>query len=261
MLIREVLLYVRIAFIASIYVYSTILDLRYREIPDETWILSYPIGLSLLALDLTTTPIYIVETLLFTVLSIALAITPALLGLYGGGDAKALVLLALTIPRYPDIHKPILAYTTPITPLTCFNNGVILALTTSIYTFITNLRRLSIGVNPFSEFTDLNLPKTILLYFLCYKVPLEDFAAKDYLYPAEELEDIDGKIVRRLRIELNIKYDTKTRIEIIEKYRKLGIDGIYVSFGIPLLLFFTIGFLIAPIGDILLSPILSILYS
>ncbi|MEM2740120.1 MAG: A24 family peptidase C-terminal domain-containing protein [Candidatus Bathyarchaeia archaeon] len=259
-MIKEVLLYVRITFIASIYIYSTILDLKYREISDDTWILSYPIGLSLLALDLAMTPTYVIETLLFIVLSIVLAITPALLGLYGGGDAKALILLALTLPRYPDIYRPALTYTTPILPLTCFNNGILLALTTSIYTFIMNLRTLLAGNRPFSEFTNLNLPKIIPLYFLCYKVPLREFAAKDYLYPAEEIEDADGKFVRKPKITLNVEYDVKARIEVFEKYRKLEIDNIYVSFGIPLLFFFTLGFLIAPIGDILLSPILNIIY-
>ncbi|MCS7112594.1 MAG: A24 family peptidase C-terminal domain-containing protein [Nitrososphaerota archaeon] len=259
-MIREALLYVRIAFIASIYVYSTILDLKYREISDDTWILSYPVGLSLLALDLVITPTYVMETLLFIALSIVLAITPASLGLYGGGDAKALILLALTLPRYPDTYKPILAYTTPIIPLTCFNNGILLALATSIYTFIMNLRALLRGGRPFSEFANLNLPKIISLYFLCYKVPLREFAVKEHLYPAEEIEDVDGAFARKLRITLNVEYDVKARLEVLEKYRKLEIDGIYVSFGIPLLFFFTLGFLIAPIGDILLSPILSIIY-
>jgi len=259
MLIRETLLYARMVFIASIYIYSTILDLKYREVSDDTWILSYPVGLSLLALDLTTSPTHITETILFMALSIVLALTPAFLGLYGGGDAKALILLALTIPRYPDICKPVLAYTTPIIPLTCFNNGILLALTTSIYTFIVNLKTLLTGGSPFSEFTDLNLLKIIPLYLLCYKVPLKDFAEKNYLYPAESLEVVDGKFIRRIRITITIDYDSKAKLEILEKYRELKIDEIYVSFGIPLLFFFTIGFIIAPIGDILLSPILSIL--
>jgi len=259
-LIREALLYARIVFIASIYIYSTILDLKYREVSDDIWVLSYPVGLSLLALDLTISPTHIAETILFIILSIVLAITPAFLGLYGGGDAKALILLALTIPRYPDICKPILAYTTPITPLTCFNNGILLALTTSMYTLTVNLKTLLTGGSPFSEFTDLNLLKTIPLYLFCYKVPLEHFAERDYLYPAESLEIVDGKFVRKIKITININYDSKARLEILKKYRELKIDEIYVSFGIPLLLFFTIGFLLAPIGDILLSPILSIFY-
>jgi len=260
-LIREYILYLRMLFIASIYIYTTILDLKYREVPDDVWVLSYPVGLSLLALDLVLTPIYIMETLLFMAISLILAITPALLGLYGGGDAKALVLLTLTIPRYPyDLYNPILSYTTPIMTLTCFNNGILLALTTSILTFMTNIKALLSSDKPFSEFKDLNMLKMIILYFICYKVPLEVFASKNYLYPVESIEDSNGKIIRRINVNIGIEFSTESRIKILEKYRKLNISHIYVSFGIPLLLFFTLGFILSPVGDMLLAPVLNIVY-
>lgn len=260
-MIRESILYLRMVFIASIYIYATILDLKYREVPDDVWVLSYPMGLSLLALDLVLTPIYIMETLLFMAISLILAITPALLGLYGGGDAKALVLLTLTIPRYPyDLYKPILLYTTPIMTLTCFNNGILLALTTSILTLTTNIKALLSGDKPFSEFKDLNILKMIVLYFICYKVSLEDFASKNYLYPVEGIEDRNGELVRRINVNISIEYSTESRTKILERYRELNISHIYVSFGIPLLLFFTIGFIVSPVGDMLLAPVLNVVY-
>lgn len=256
---KSTLVYVKISFVISIFTYCSLLDLKYREIPDEIWLICYPLAFLFLAYDLILGLVPLFKLLFFTLLSIVIVLVPAYIGLYGGGDAKALILLALTMPIYPPDLTPFLRYTTPMVVLTCLDNGNLLALTSSLCVLVKNVKARLQGSKPFSELEDLGFVKKLLLYLTCYKASYEEFKAKSYLYPAETIEEVDGRPVRRAKLTVRLRYERSHILDTVKRNPELYGDGIYVSIGIPLIFFLTLGFILSLIGDLLLSPVLSVL--
>lgn len=109
-------------------------DVKTREIDDRVWLLSGAAGAVLTVAEVVTTPGYPLVLAGFSaLLTAAIAFGVFYLGLYGGADAKALLVAAVTLPLSPWavgnapewLQVP---YANPFFPMTLLGNGLLLSL-------------------------------------------------------------------------------------------------------------------------------------
>ena len=121
----DVLVAMKIMVVGSALLFASFQDIRSREVSDKVWGITLPLGLAMTMVEAFMTPGYpYVLALLSGVFSVALAFGIYYAGLYGGADAKALAVIAATLPLPPNGFLG----TSPFFPLTVLGNGIILSL-------------------------------------------------------------------------------------------------------------------------------------
>jgi preflagellin peptidase FlaK len=246
--------------------YASWSDLKTREVSNKVWALFAPIGLAL-----TLTQVFFFEFDLYEALywfSISVGITSVLAvalfyaGAYGGADAKALICLSLTLPFYPANFIN-LASDSPIFPLSVFSNAVILAAFSVVYLLLRNIYwRQRTGKRFFEDFKEESKGRKLLALLSGYKIRLDKLEKNEFSYPLEDVQVSEtGEMKRKLLVfpKDEEREDIVQRITVAAKERK-NIDWVWVTPGLPMLVFITAGLIIALVlGDfvwIILSHLL-----
>jgi preflagellin peptidase FlaK len=182
-------------------------------------------------------------------------------GGFGGADSKALMCIALALPFFPEITSVPL-FSSGISPLSqilfpliVFSNGVLLAAASAVYLFfynifwhIRNKRKLFEG-----SLSNESFGKKVLVLITGYKAPIAKIEEKWHIYPMEKIVDENETPIRR---EIVIVPKDEGRTEIVSRLSnavKAGkINGyVWATPGLPLLIFLTIGLMLALVfGDI-----------
>ena len=102
---------IRIALISATMLYSSYSDWISREVDDKVWIISGIIGGALTALDLflTWNFRYLTLTLISIGVGCGLAYAFYYFGLYGGADAKAIMVISIAV-SYTHLTLPTTPY-------------------------------------------------------------------------------------------------------------------------------------------------------
>ncbi len=219
------MLELRIAICLITLVIASLMDLRKREISDKVWLGAGVIGVILFLIDYNSIDIihYLVTLGIISILSYIIYRS----GLFGGADAKALVIISLLIPSY-DINNKIHT----LVPLVVLTNSVLLTLLNITYNIMRNFISIIEGKDIFNGFRD-PLSKKLLAFMIGFRVSKTD----GYLFLIEE-RDKDGK--RHFRFNINA-YDK------FVQDRK----DVWVTPGLPFIIYITIGLIIMLIyGDI-----------
>jgi preflagellin peptidase FlaK len=239
-------------------IYASWSDYKTREVSNKVWVILGPLALALTAFQffVFSPELLITYVISFTVTSL-LALVIFYVGGFGGADAKAIMCIALALPVYPNnlLPEPT-GLISPLFPLTIFTNSVLLGALSVFYALFRNL--LWIPRNKGGLFEGLeteSMSHKLLALLSGYKVniaklenghayPLEDVYMTDQgekkkklmAFPKdEEREEIVARLVENLKEE---RYDTE----------------VWVTPGLPLLIFITIGLIIAlTYGDIVWS--------
>ena len=252
---------VRIIASLAFLLYASWSDWKTREVTNTVWILFAPTAFTLTFIDLYLNNF---SMLTFYGISFGLASAFAVIlfysGAFGGADAKALMCIALALPFYPQNLPTLLAEgASPIAqiffPLTVFSNAVLLAALTAVYIVFRNIFwRQKTGKKLFeAELAKESLGKKLLVLVTGYKTSISKLKEKWHLYPLEDVESVEDKMQRKLVL---IPRD-EGRSEIVgrlEKAAQSGIieDHVWASPGLPMLIFITIGFVLALVlGDII----------
>jgi len=177
-------------------------------------------------------------------------------GAFGGADAKALMCLALALPN--PVNPPLVPSVKlflPIFPFTVFSNAVLLAALTAVYALIRNLVwRLRKSAKLFSGLEDESFGHKIVALLTGYKVEPDTLEKSPHIYPLEDLAT--GQDGENKRVLLMFPKD-ETRETIVARLlsaRKEGKiqNGVWVTPGLPLLIFITAGLVIALfVGDLI----------
>lgn len=245
--------------------YASWSDLKTREVSNKVWVffavLGLPLSLMYLYLNFSTDMLYL-YLITYGVMS-ALALLFCFVGLYGGADAWALICLSLTLPLYPYTLIQ-WTYVPYIFPLSVFSNAVILAALSAIYVLLRNfLWRLKVKKQIFEGLERESKSRKFLALFTGYKIPIGKLKKSALsLLPIEDVQVSEsGKTERNLVLLPDIE-DTENSVERILDAVKRGekIDWVWVTPGLPMLVFITAGLITALIlGDfvwIILSRLL-----
>jgi archaeal preflagellin peptidase FlaK len=234
--------------------YASVLDLRDRRVPVRTWypmlmvavpmvVLAYA---GLISQDWTLAARYLALSVVFS----AIFYLFALMRLFGGADAYALIFIAICIPFFP--FRPLLGYPPlEFLPFSVLTNAVILNLVTPLGIALHNLLRGNRAPLPYP--------------FFGFPVPGEGIQ-HTFGFVMEEFEETPEGLRRRfipIRTALARMVRGEGRIytrdlrehpeqykEELALYRRVG--QVWISYGVPFIVPITAGFFTALIfGDIL----------
>jgi len=248
----------------SFLLYASWSDWRKREVSNWVWVIFAPLALALTALQYVLFAPYPLQFYVFSILFIsALSVILFYAGGFGGADAKALICLSLALPYYPlYLLQFLTVYVSPLFPLTVFSNAVLLASLSVLYSLLRNtVWRLKTGRKLFEGLEKEPTWRKVLASISGYKVDAAKLEKNGHLYPLEDVSVTeDGGSERKL---LTMPKDEK-RDEIVERVTKAFKEGklqgeVWVTPGLPLLVFITAGLIVALIyGDIVWTALRSI---
>jgi len=248
----------RIILCLSFLIYASWSDYKTREVSNKVWVVLGPLALALTAFQFLMYSPQPLQLLISYFLSFAitsgLAIVVFYVGGFGGADAKALMCIALALPVYPShlLSQPV-GFVSPLFPITIFTNGVLLGALSVFYAILRNL--LWIVRNRGGVFEGLeteSFGRKILALVSGYKVKVSKLE-KGHMYPLEDVDVNDkGEGKRKLLVFPKDEEREEIVARILEnvKEERLG-GGVWVTPGLPLLIFITAGLIIAlAYGDI-----------
>lgn len=278
---EELLSWARIIVPLIFLVYASWSDFKTREVSNNVWVVFAPLAFLLtFAQFLFFPPVgdtfqsMIYYGSFFAVTSV-FSIALFYVGAFGGADAKALMCIALAIPEPSLIEAlsdfssstfhialPLSGFVSRIFPITVFSNGVIVAAFSVFYALFRNLLwRQRTGQRLFEGYKNESFGRKALTLLCGYKVSVADLK-KSFLYPLEDFQMAhSGEAERHL---LLFPRD-ENREEIVERLVKAESEGklqnsVWATPGLPMLIFITIGFILAlTIGDIIWVVISQIL--
>jgi archaeal preflagellin peptidase FlaK len=182
-------------------------------------------------------------------------------GVFGGADAKALMCIAIALPFAPiGLINPVFQNgISPLSqvlfPLTIFINSVLFSALSGVYLLIRNLVwHKKTGTKMFGgTLTGESVGKKFLVMITGYKVSIATLKAKWHVYPLEDLEEAEADAVKR---KLLVVPKDEGRDQIVERLSK-AVDAkkidphVWATPGLPMLIFVTLGLLVAVFfGDV-----------
>jgi preflagellin peptidase FlaK len=194
-------------------------------------------------------------------LTAAFAIILFYSGGFGGADSKALMCIALALPFStetlftPIIPSGVSPLSQNIFPLTIFSNSVLFAAASGLYMLLRNLiQRVAAGEKLFEDtLATESIGKKILVMITGYKVSVAKLKEKWHVYP---MEDVDDNGENQLKRKLVVVPRDEGRNEIVERLSKAVDTGkisdhVWATPGLPMLIFVTIGLIVALLfGDL-----------
>lgn len=252
---NEVLNVARVVLSLVFLIYASWSDWKKREVSNRVWILFAP-----LAFVLTIVQFTLYSPSLLVIFGVSFAITSAMsialfyLGGFGGADAKALMCLALALP-YPVHLVPNVRLFLPIFPFTVFSNSVLLAAFSAVYALFRNsLWSLRNRGKLFAGLENESVWRKIIVLITGYKIDPTELERNPHVYPLEDIASADSDENRR--VLLSYPKD-ESRDEIVARISSAAKRGqirndVWVTPGLPLLIFITAGLIIALfVGDLI----------
>jgi preflagellin peptidase FlaK len=270
--LQELLTTIRISVSIGFLFFASWSDYKTREVSNLVWVIYGPVALSLSFVGLL---VYEPSRLPFFGLSFGVTTAIAILlfysGGFGGADSKALMCLALALPFSTEkLIPPLLPngaspLAQNIFPLTIFSNAVLFAAASCIYLLLYNLAwHRKTGRKIFEgTLAKESALKKLAVFITGRRVPIDQLKAKWHVYPMEDIENTDNE--NQPKRKLIILPKDEGRNEIITRLSNAIDTGkidfyVWTTPGLPMLIFVTIGLLIALLfGDlvwVLISAIL-----
>jgi preflagellin peptidase FlaK len=242
----------RIAVCLVFFIYASWSDWKKREVSNKVWLVMAPAASALTAVQFIVYSPYLLE--LFAIsfgITAALSVALFYVGAFGGADAKALMCLALALPVYPNVLAGVFSFSSSfmmiIFPLTVFTNGVLLAAFTVAYSMLRNcLWKFHGGRDLFVGLEGESLGRKVMAFLTGYKVKASSLE-KGHMYPLEDITvNENGETVRHLLIMPKDEQSEEIVKRVANASREGKIAGeVWVTPGLPLLIFITVGLIIA----------------
>ena len=259
---QTILVAAKVTLSLAFLLYASWSDYKTREVSNRVWAFYAPLALFL---SLSELLLYEPTKLPFFGLSFGVTATFAVIlfytGAFGGADSKALMCIALALPFFPEtLFAPIFASgISPLAqyffPLTIFSNAVLFAAASGIYMLLRNLIwRIKTRKKIFEGTLGTeSIGKKMLVIITGYKVSVAKLKEKWHVYPMEDIEENGEKPLKR---KLVVVPRDEGRSEVVARLSKAVDAGeidayVWATPGLPMLIFITIGLIIALLfGDI-----------
>jgi len=242
----------RITLCSALLIYSSLKDLKTREVSNWTWIAFAPLGLVLNLYEgvylRAVDPIF--SLILPILISSGLSVVFFYGGLYGGADAKAFIILSLIMPHSIEVFVPYVGTVSPFFPLTIFTNSALMSVFFAVSLLTRNLLwGFGRWHTIFEGLEKEPLWKKALALLSCIKVEAKRLRGPPYQYPAEVAVDSGRKL--QLRPDINSDEAAWASFRVLTE--DLGLTEVWVSPTLPFLLFISLGFFCSILfGDIAL---------
>jgi preflagellin peptidase FlaK len=242
-------------------IYSSWSDIKSREVSDRVWLIFYPVGFVLTAIRLfvqTGVWVLILVSLLSTV---AISLLLPYLGFWGGADGKGFICLALMNPLIPALDGNLSHIIDPFFPLVVFSNAYVVSIASIVYPIQRNLRECLRGML-FEGFEHESFLHKLTAFLTGYKVRIDELESKPHLFLLESV--CQGSTVRRrFEFDPRINFDRSRELaEIRAAGSGLVGRGVWVSPGLPFLIFVTLGWGISLLfGDVVWSFVLAVMHA
>jgi preflagellin peptidase FlaK len=261
--LQEIFEAAKVALSLAFLLYASWSDYKTREVSNRVWMLFAPSALllsiaELLLYEPSKLPLFGLSFGITAVIAFVLFYS----GGFGGADSKALMCIALALPFSPaTLLAPVLAAgASPLSqtlfPLTIFSNAVLFAAATGIYMLLYNViwHKKTGGKTFEGTLATESIGKKIVALITGYKVSVVKLKEKWHIYPMEDVEEENGEnLVKR---KLVVVPRDEGRDEIITRLSKAVDAGkidayVWATPGLPMLIFITIGLIIALLlGDV-----------
>jgi len=233
-------------------------DFKTREVPNKVWAAYAPT-----AVALTLLQFYVDSSVDYGLIPyawlISIGITTAIslilfyAGFFGGADAKALICLGLALPIYPSIVSGYLTGIVPFFPLAVLGNAVLAAslLVLGIAGYNT-IQLIKENGRLFEGLENEPVWSKILAFATGFKVSSQKLKdGSHYMLLEQFSRGENGEVVRQLRLFPALEEESSEEDE--ERFEELlnEVDGkVWVTPGLPFLIFITLGFVAALfVGD------------
>ena len=221
-------------------------DYKFREVSNRMWILFAPIGFVLTFVQYTFELAAGKASSIFIFWIVSVAITAAIslslfyAGFFGGADAKALICLSIAIPIYPEFSLSRFTVVIPLFPLATLVNAVFASSLLVLAIMCRNIvRYVQLKGEIFKGLEHEPFWKKALVFVSGIKVNPEKLRDNFHYIPLESLVIGEGgEVTRHLKVSPQLEEKNSMALE--------SLDGeVWVTPGLPFLIFVTIGFIAA----------------
>jgi len=246
---------VSVAVVIAFLGYGSWSDIKSREVSNIVWMLFAPIGAAL-----TVARLYLLPELLWISLgSIVVATSFAFLlfytGVFGGADAKGLICIGISIPTLPENIPASLNFFHPFLPVVILSNSFLVAVSMALYILVRNMFwKYSTRAGLFLGLEKEPAWKKVFALVSGYKADFKEVEDKIYLYPLEEVVESEGGVERRLNLFVEAEVERQDLLGKLRPYVEKAVipREIWATPGLPMLVFITIGFILALLmGDLI----------
>jgi len=246
---------VSVAVVIAFLGYGSWSDIKSREVSNIVWLLFAPIGAAL-----TVARLYLLPELLWISLgSIVIATSFAFLlfytGVFGGADAKGLICIGISIPTLPENIPASLNFFHPFLPVVILSNSFLVAVSMALYILVRNIFwKYSTRAGLFLGLEKEPAWKKVFALVSGYKADFKEVEDKIYLYPLEEVVESEGGVERRLNLFVEAEVERQDLLGKLRPYVEKAVipREIWATPGLPMLVFITIGFILALLmGDLI----------
>jgi len=231
--------------------YTSWIDLRTREIYDLVWVVFGALGLVLAVYEVYAGPLTLMGFLVPVVFSAVLSAVLGYIGLFGGADVAAFIVLAILNPFPPRHLEPYLGIVSMVYPLTLFSNSALAGAFSAVVLLVRNLSSAFGGKPLFESYRSDPAWKKLVVMVTGIRVGLDSVRGPPFQYPLELPPEDSTE--RRLVLLPDIRDDDAAR-EVFSRLREEGVEEVWVSHTLPFLAFITIGYVLTLVfGDIALA--------
>lgn len=228
----------KIIFITPFLLYSCYSDIMTRRVKNKLWVIMIISGSFFIIYDIAAGGIsYLFMMLISTGFIFIFVYILFQFGVFGGADAKSLIVLSLFFPSYPEIT--IAGYEFPLhQPLPFFNNffafgifenAVLLTIVVPLGLAAYNVLKMGLHIDK------------PLYAFIGYKSRISDLSDKRHIRMIEGFEK-ENDTVRFFFRRKGMEIDEKVMTELRDMSKKGIINEIWVTPGLPFMIPITLGF-------------------
>jgi len=243
----------------SFFALGSVFDLKTREVPDWVWMGYGPIGLVLTLIGLSLNSSYLILAIFSVGMTTLLSFALLYFGLFGGADAKAIICLGMTLPLIPSTYGTLVGYVHPFFPIVVVVMGFVCSISVAFWLGLRNLSsRLREGARMFEGLRHEPWWTKLLAALTGYQTDVSRLRSTVYLYPIEEVVEDSTGAHRRFRLFFSAEADREQMVsDFVKSLDKVGSPSrVWVSPGLPMLLFMFIGLIITlTAGDLIFSAI------
>lgn len=244
-------------------IYSSWSDIMSREVSDRVWIIFYPVGVALIAIRLIVQSGSWLQITLSVAITVAISLLLPFLGLWGGADGKGFICLALMNPVIPAFAGSLFHIVDPLFPVVVFSNAYVASLFALLYPIQRNLR-MHRRHSLFDGFEHESILHKATALLTGYQVQIGQLESNPHLFLMESIHPEESTVRRRFEFHFRVDLDHSKELAEIKRAASLGLlrGGIWVSPGLPFLVFVTLGLGISMLlGDVIWSLISTLMHA